>query len=161
MDKSEIRKIYKQRRKNVEGRAAKERAISEKLLKEIKNAKSVFIYESIGGEVGTASMIESISRFAEVCVPEVCGKDMKLLCKKGGYADKPCDVTVVPLIAFDTDLNRIGFGGGYYDRYLSKSDTLSVGIAFDEQQCEVFEKEEFDVPLDMIITPTRILRAED
>lgn len=157
MDKSEIRKIYKQRRKNVEGRAAKERAISEKLLKEIKNAKSVFIYESIGGEVGTASMLESISRFAEVCVPEVCGKDMKLLCKKGGYADKPCDVTVVPLIAFDTDLNRIGFGGGYYDRYLSRNTTRAIGIAFDEQQCDGIEPEPTDIALDMIITPTRVL----
>lgn len=157
MDKSEIRKIYKQRRKNVENRAAKERAISEKLLKEIKNAKSVFIYESIGGEVGTASMIESISRFAEVCVPEVCGKDMKLLCKKGGYADKPCDVTVVPLIAFDTDLNRIGFGGGYYDRYLSRNTTRAIGIAFDEQQCDGIEPEPTDIALDMIITPTRVL----
>ena len=157
MDKSEIRKIYKQRRKNVENRAAKERAISEKLLKEIKNAKSVFIYESIGGEVGTASMIESISRFAEVCVPEVCGKNMKLLCKKGGYADKPCDVTVVPLIAFDTDLNRIGFGGGYYDRYLSRNTTRAIGIAFDEQQCDGIEPEPTDIALDMIITPTRVL----
>ena len=157
MDKSEIRKIYKQRRKNVENRAAKERAISEKLLKEIKNAKSVFIYESIGGEVGTASMIESISRFAEVCVPEVCGKDIKLLCKKGGYADKPCDVTVVPLIAFDTDLNRIGFGGGYYDRYLSRNTTRAIGIAFDEQQCDGIEPEPTDIALDMIITPTRVL----
>lgn len=157
MDKSEIRKIYKQRRKNVENRAAKERAISEKLLKEIKNAKSVFIYESIGGEVGTASMIESISRFAEICVPEVCGKDMKLLCKKGGYADKPCDVTVVPLIAFDTDLNRIGFGGGYYDRYLSRNTTRAIGIAFDEQQCDGIEPEPTDIALDMIITPTRVL----
>ncbi len=157
MDKSEIRKIYKQRRKNVENRAAKERAISEKLLKEIKNVKSVFIYESIGGEVGTASMIESISRFAEVCVPEVCGKDMKLLCKKGGYADKPCDVTVVPLIAFDTDLNRIGFGGGYYDRYLSRNTTRAIGIAFDEQQCDGIEPEPTDIALDMIITPTRVL----
>lgn len=157
MDKSEIRKIYKQRRKNVENRAAKERAISEKLLKEIKNAKSVFIYESIGGEVGTASMIESICRFAEVCVPEVCGKDMKLLCKKGGYADKPCDVTVVPLIAFDTDLNRIGFGGGYYDRYLSRNTTRAIGIAFDEQQCDGIEPEPTDIALDMIITPTRVL----
>ena len=161
MDKKELRARYKELRKHVTDRKWKEERIASSLMSVISGYDSVFIYESIGGEVSTRELIKRISENAKVCVPEVCGKDMKLNDLSGGYADEPCKVTVVPLIAFDETRNRIGFGGGYYDRYLSKSDTLSVGIAFDEQQCEVFEKEEFDVPLDMIITPTRILRAED
>ena len=157
MDKKNIRKIYKQLRKNVTDRSEKEKAITDKLLCEIKGAKSVFIYESIGGEVSTEKMIGLIGKNADVYVPEVCGEDMALLGRKGGYADKPCDVTVVPLIAFDEKLNRIGFGGGYYDRYLSRNATKAIGIAFDEQQCDDIEPEETDVALDMIITPTRVL----
>ena len=161
MDKSELRKIYKSARRNVSERADKERAIADKLLQIAAGARTVFIYESIGGEVSTADIIDRLQASAEIFVPEVCGRAMLL--KKHGkdeYRDKPCDVTVVPLIAFDATLNRIGFGGGYYDRYLADNETLAVGIAFDEQQCEVFEKEETDIPLDVIVTPTRILKSK-
>ena len=159
MDKSELRKIYKAARKNMPDRAAKEGAIADKLLRIAADARSVFIYESIGGEVSTVEMIDKLKPRAEIFVPEVRGREM-LLKKRGEdlFTDKPCEVTVVPLIAFDETLNRIGFGGGYYDRYLAANDTLAIGIAFDEQQCEVFEKEETDMPLDVIITPTRILK---
>lgn len=159
MDKNEIRKIYKERRKNVSDRESKETAIRKKLLNELKNAKTVFIYESIGGEVNTRVIIEEIKKFARVYVPEVCGKGMKLA-GADGYADKPCEITVVPLIAFDDRLNRIGFGGGYYDRYLSSNATRTIGIAFDEQQCDEIVPEQTDIALDMIITPTRVLEKK-
>lgn len=161
MDKNELRKFYKAARRAVTDREAKERAIADRLLAVANGVKSVFIYESIGGEVSTVDIIARLQEQAEIFVPEVCGHDM--LPKKRGcdaYADKPCDLTVVPLIAFDDTLNRIGFGGGYYDRYLAEHRTLAVGIAFDEQQCAPFDKEATDVPLDMIVTPTRILQRK-
>ena len=55
--------------------------------------------------------------------------------------------------------NRIGFGGGYYDRYLAACDTKSVAIAFDEQQCEPFDTEKTDIRPNIIITPTRVLEG--
>ncbi len=157
MDKNKIRKLYKARRKNVSDRSIKEKKIAEKLLRELRCAKSVFIYQSIGGEVSTSAIIDEIKNNKKVYVPEVCGTEMKLAGIDGGYADKPCDVTVVPLIAFNETLDRVGFGGGYYDRYLSRNSTKSIGIAFDEQQCDEIKTEPTDMALDMIITPTRIL----
>ncbi len=70
------------------------------------------------------------------------------------------DLLLIPLTVFDLSGNRIGMGGGYYDRALSKlSDKkpLLVGIAYDFQQVEECPVESFDQPLQMILTPTRAI----
>ncbi|MBR6789220.1 MAG: hypothetical protein IKM44_05385 [Clostridia bacterium] len=160
MKKDEIRRIYKLIRLNIEDREEKEIKILNKLLPYVKNAKTVFCYESIKGEVSTKEIISTLSISAQIFVPEVLGNGIMqaiALDDNKTVADT-CDITIVPIIAFDETLNRIGFGGGYYDRFLAKGQTLSIGIAFDEQQCEIFEKDTFDYPLDIIITPTRILK---
>lgn len=159
MDKNDIRILYKVIRRTVTEREEKERMIFNKLFKVARRPQSVFCYESIGGEVSTEKIIIHFSEFAQVYVPEVCGKEMKIKSYNADkYTDNAPELTIVPLIAFDETLNRVGFGGGYYDRYLAKYKTSAVGIAFDEQQCDPFEKEVTDIPLDMIITPTRILK---
>lgn len=160
MKKDEIRRIYKLIRLNIEDREEKEIKILNKLLPYVKNAKTVFCYESIKGEVSTKEIISTLSISAQIFVPEVLGNGIMqaiALDDNKTVADT-CDITIVPIIAFDETLNRIGFGGGYYDRFLAKGQTLSIGIAFDEQQCEIFAKDTFDYPLDIIITPTRILK---
>ena len=161
MDKAQLRKIYKEKRKKVSDRETKELAVLNNLITVLpSNSKNMFIYESIGGEVSTVDIIKYFREKLTIYVPEVDGQNMKLFNRENGeYLNISCDVTIVPLIAFDNTLNRIGFGGGYYDRYLSKNPTLAIGIAFDEQECECFEKESTDVALDMIVTPTRILRS--
>jgi len=66
----------------------------------------------------------------------------------------------LPLTAFDGHGNRLGMGGGYYDRSLanaSTSNVLIVGLAYDFQQVEQCPVEDFDQPLQMIITPTRVI----
>ncbi|UNT94549.1 5-formyltetrahydrofolate cyclo-ligase [Allobaculum sp. Allo2] len=69
------------------------------------------------------------------------------------------DVLVIPLLVF-CDGYRIGYGGGYYDRYLEKHpECLRIGIAFDEQEGQ-FEPESWDQRLDWIITPTRTLHYD-
>lgn len=69
------------------------------------------------------------------------------------------DVIVVPMLAF-CGAHRIGYGKGYYDRYLKNHpDALRIGIAFDEQEAE-FEPNPWDEPLDMLITPTRLFRFD-
>jgi len=70
------------------------------------------------------------------------------------------DLLLMPLTAFDLSGNRIGMGGGYYDRALSKltnKKPLLVGIAYDFQQVEECPIESFDQPLQMILTPTRTI----
>jgi len=68
------------------------------------------------------------------------------------YQGTPSAV-IVPMLAFDKNNYRLGYGGGYYDRYLKDYDGLKIGLAFDEQYGELCI-ESFDMPLDIIITPT-------
>lgn len=64
------------------------------------------------------------------------------------------DYIVTPLLGFDTNCNRLGMGGGYYDRLLSKTPrAISIGLAFDEQLTEL-KPRPWDQPLDKIQTPT-------
>lgn len=68
------------------------------------------------------------------------------------------DVVFVPLLAFDYDGNRIGYGKGFYDRFLAecKEDTLFIGLSFFEPEEDEIPYEEMDVPLHFCITPKRI-----
>lgn len=69
------------------------------------------------------------------------------------------DAIIVPLLAFDHNLNRIGFGGGWYDRFLAtQTDAVKIGLAFDVQRTDQLPIEDHDVPLDMVITETTIYR---
>ncbi len=69
------------------------------------------------------------------------------------------DVVIVPGAAFATDGFRIGYGGGYYDRFLKNCPAVTIGIAFDMQVVEqVPHDARWDVPLDYIITECRIIQ---
>jgi len=71
------------------------------------------------------------------------------------------DLVIMPLVAFDVGGNRIGMGGGYYDRSLGNSPAradgsrpLRVGIAYDLQRVESIAARPWDVPMDAIVTET-------
>lgn len=108
-------------------------------------------------------------------LPVMPGKDQPLIFRQwtpssalvdGGYGTRvpPEDaprvvprVLLVPLVAFDRDGYRLGYGGGFYDRTLEalrvdEPDTLAVGVAFSGQEMEALPHGEHDEPLDMIVT---------
>ena len=66
------------------------------------------------------------------------------------------NILLVPLVAFDKDLNRIGYGGGYYDRYIKKikkkKKLISIGLAYSFQKVKKIPINKFDMKLDFIIT---------
>lgn len=64
------------------------------------------------------------------------------------------DLVFVPLLAFDTFGNRVGYGAGFYDRFLSQcaKSTLKVGLAISLPIDETIETNEFDIPMDLCIT---------
>jgi 5-formyltetrahydrofolate cyclo-ligase len=68
------------------------------------------------------------------------------------------DICVVPLLAADQQKHRVGYGAGYYDRYLSSlSNSITIGIVY---QCFIFEKlpsEIHDIPLNIIVTDQTVL----
>lgn len=68
------------------------------------------------------------------------------------------DVAFVPLIAFDKRGFRVGYGKGYYDRYLKRcrAELFKIGFSFFEPVERIKDINDFDVPLDLCITPSRI-----
>ena len=67
------------------------------------------------------------------------------------------ELVICPMVAFDSGRRRIGYGGGYYDRYLPKCEkALRIGIAFEAQRLEQVPADEHDLPMDIIVTEEEI-----
>ena len=71
------------------------------------------------------------------------------------------DILFVPLVAFDKELNRLGYGGGFYDRYIQKiskiKKVVKVGLAFSFQKLKTIPVNKHDKKLDIIITEKEII----
>jgi 5-formyltetrahydrofolate cyclo-ligase len=66
-------------------------------------------------------------------------------------------VLFVPLLGFNDSGERLGQGGGHYDRWLAEHpDTIAIGMAWDEQLVETIPTEPHDIPLKAVVTPTRL-----
>lgn len=156
--------------------------ISEKIFKqrEIINAASVMVYKSSFNEVSTDNIINGLFELNKrVSVPisnteteaitvSYIDKHEKFL--NGAYGIKEpesikkaelsdIDVILVPGLAFDLKLNRLGFGKGCYDKLLSDFHGIKIGIAYDFQITKTVFPSPHDVPMDMIITEKRIINA--
>lgn len=133
-------------------------------------AKTVALYVSGRGEVDTYWIIEEAWHDKNVVVPKVKGKDLYFY-KITSYDDlekgyfnimepiekeevdiKNIDLFIVPLLCFDKNHYRIGYGGGFYDRILKDYQGTKIGIAFSFQEIENTYPEIWDIPLDEIIT---------
>jgi 5-formyltetrahydrofolate cyclo-ligase len=72
------------------------------------------------------------------------------------------DVLLVPLVGYDNDLSRLGYGGGYYDRYIEKIEkikkVIKIGLAFSYQKIKNMPLSKYDKKLDFIITDKEILK---
>jgi 5-formyltetrahydrofolate cyclo-ligase len=68
------------------------------------------------------------------------------------------DLVFIPLLAFDTLGNRVGYGKGFYDRFLAdcKPETIKIGLSFFEAEAEILDVFESDVKLDYCVTPQKI-----
>ena len=72
------------------------------------------------------------------------------------------DILIVPLVAFDDHLNRLGYGGGYYDRYiakvLKKKEVITIGLGYSFQKIQKLPYNKNDIKLNYIITEKKILK---
>ena len=72
------------------------------------------------------------------------------------------DIILVPLLAYDDNLNRLGYGGGFYDRYLEKirktKKILKIGLGFSYQKLKKIPINDYDKKLDLIITEKNIIK---
>lgn len=187
MSKNEIRNHIRQQRRNQSPSIIqrKSKAIWESLssLQEFNRAGTIAFYVPIAreGEVDTIPMIEeSLSLDKRICVPRVAKnfgleffeirsmKDLNegnfgILEPAGGSKILPqaIDMVIVPGIAFDKSGNRVGFGKGYYDKFLSKmeDETQIIALAFDFQIIDGIPSSKNDVRVHKIITEIRIIEC--
>ncbi len=176
--KNELRRIMKARRAAAQDRLLRDEKILHNLLSlEMFSAgKRYFVYKSFGVEADTSQLVaELLRRGKEVYLPRTCGKEMVLVRYEGqafvqgaygiaepvGAASNALpDVCVLPMLAGDADCRRLGYGGGYYDRFLANQGktALKIGICYDFQIVDKIPAEGHDVPADAIVTDARIFR---
>ncbi|WP_178986144.1 5-formyltetrahydrofolate cyclo-ligase [Winogradskyella helgolandensis] len=70
------------------------------------------------------------------------------------------EVVFIPLLAYDKTGNRVGYGKGFYDRFLAqcKPETLKIGLSFFEAEDDIFETSENDIKLDYCVTPEQVIQ---
>lgn len=74
--------------------------------------------------------------------------------------EQKLEVVFVPLLAYDLDGNRVGYGKGYYDKFLGKcrKEVLKIGLSYFEPTDENIAAEETDIPLNFCVTPEKIYK---
>lgn len=172
--KADIRKEMLEKRQELplSLRLLMEEQIKENVLMAIGNAKRIGIYCSTRGEVDTYGLMEHWfwDKDISIYVPKVTGETMDFF-RISSFKDlsmgrfgilKPqtddkinpdeLEVIIVPIVAFDKYKHRIGFGKGYYDRYLKQTSARKIGIAFSFQEVDEILVDPFDVDCDIVIT---------
>lgn len=148
-------------------------------LEQYKKSKIIMFFVSFNSEANTHDMIkESLGRKTLV-VPKVMEHeiepsviiDFDSLIPSGKFgilepielmkiAYKNIDLVLVPGIAFDKEGHRIGYGFGYYDKFLRKvPKAVKIGLCFDFQVVDKVPREEHDVPVDFIVTEERVIEC--
>ena len=151
----------------------KDKLIEENVLSAFGEEESFFVYLSFGSEVATKGLIRALlARGKKVCVPRIEGGVMRsvpyaepleagaygILQPKGGE-ETTCRVALTPLLAVDGEGYRLGYGGGYYDKYFAlHPDVLRVGLAYAGQAVEGLPQEQTDMPLHAVVTEKGVTR---
>ena len=179
--KKEIREKYKIIRNEIKYKKNKNKKIEEKVIDflEKNSSKIVAFYKSFSSEVSTDSLIEYLIQNRKiVALPRVeknilnfykIKNQKKYLIKNKFGIEEPIpdkdefikpeliDVIIVPGLSFDREKNRLGYGGGYYDRYLKNTNAFKIGICFEEQIYDgILPTEKTDIKMDLIITDKNI-----
>ena len=179
MNKEKMREKYKQTRDNIKDREKISEQIINRVLvmPEYINANIIGIYNNFGSEVDTSKIIEhALENGKTVGLPVIIEENMEFysinttqdvqnknsmgigepIKSAESYLEpKSFDLIIVPGICFDLENNRLGFGKGYYDRYLSNKGltAVKVGICFREQvsQNEIINVDAYDVKMDRVV----------
>ena len=175
MDKKELRRVIRERKRamtnaDIEARsAALGKAFTESEL--YKKADTIYGYLPYNQEVRTVPMLEQALRDGKkVAVPKVFGDEMEFIYLtdltqvEKGYAGIPEPVAdspiahdekalvLMPGLAFDAQGHRIGYGGGFYDKFLQREpEHPTLALCYEFQMLEHLETEAHDIPVDCVL----------
>lgn len=149
--KNELRARVREARRTVDEPAARSIAIWSSVRAEpaVLSARTIMVFDSIVGEPDTASFIEWCTAVGkQVVVPD-----------SDPSAEPPddpqsIDVVIVPGVAFTAGGDRLGQGGGWYDRLLAelRDDCTTIGVCFDEQLVDEIPVDDHDRRVDVVIS---------
>lgn len=189
-EKQEIRQKILSLRNNLspDNVSLKSKLIKNRLFQvpEFKNAEWIMLYLSFNNEVRTDQIIKELLMCRKkLLVPAIVEKSKNLIaCQifsfekdlKRGYFGisepvenlkipvdpKKIDLIVIPGIAFDVNGNRVGFGRGYYDRFLKKlgRKTISIALAYDFQILKTVPSQKNDIPVSIIVSEKQTIRIQ-
>jgi 5-formyltetrahydrofolate cyclo-ligase len=164
-------------------RARRDRAITERFLSlpEVRDARTVMTFWSFGSEVSTGPLLAALDAAgARTALPRIVEGDLEVRAYAPGNAVVPTsfgamepadgqvlipadvDVVCVPAVAFDRAGRRVGYGGGFYDRFLKRADrAVRVGVAYEVQVvADELPSGRFDVRVDAIVTDVETIRCD-
>ena len=175
MDKTELRRrIRAQKRAMTEEEIVIKSEALGKLFAEsslYRNAKTIYGYLPYNQEVRTIPMLEQALRDGKrVAVPKVVGDEMIFIymddlskvekgyagipepVEDGPAADDPHALVLMPGLAFDPQGHRVGYGGGFYDKFLAaEPEHPTLALCYDFQMLPHLQTEEFDIPVDCVL----------
>ena len=175
MNKQELRSIVRSRK-----RAMTEEMICQKsmdLTRQLqetdlyRNARSIYGYLPYNQEVRTVALLQQALREGKrVAVPKCYGDEMRFIwmedlsrvekgyagipepVEDGPVADDETALVLMPGMAFDREGHRIGYGGGFYDKFLAREKQHpTVALCYDFQVFDHLETEEYDIPVDLVL----------
>lgn len=176
--KDQLRYKYKIKRKYFQhsAREVADGAVADAVLEKFADRQSFFVYYSYGSEAETHALIARlISAGKSVYLPRVegesivpvrfYGKEEELTKSTLGISEPTgqayggeIDVCITPLLAVNSRGYRLGYGGGYYDRYFAvNKKILKVGVGYNLQYTDEFKEEENDIPLDIFVCERGII----
>lgn len=176
-EKKAIRSLINSKKKLIDFEFKQEasKLVFEKLLQleHWNNAKKILVYYSLPDELQTSDEIDNLSD-KEIYLPKIVGDDLYIVkydkekMKVGKFnvmepssedyiSSDNLDLIIVPGVAFDFKKNRLGRGKGYYDRLLSSTSAVKIGICYDFQLLENVPTDLHDIKMDIIITPNNII----
>ena len=154
--------------------ALSDQIVSRFMSLDLNDYQTFFVYNSFASEVQTAELIKYLLvNSKKLYMPRVEGqlmrsvpvnRDSVFIKNKYGIKEPVGEaeeinnfVAIIPCLAVDKKGNRIGYGKGYYDEFLKNKDALKIILCYDFQIVDDFMPDEFDIPVDMIITDKRCL----
>ena len=142
-----------------------------------KNAKKIGVYYPIGSEIFTQDIIqELLSKGREVFLPKVMGESMEFRkiidfssLEPGNFdimepkeecpVDNNLDVILVPTVGISQTGVRLGYGYGFYDRFLAKNKTVAISLTLEKQIIKNIPKSEHDIIMNWIVTEDKMTKV--